>query len=101
MHRDLFIDGAWQPSVGGTRVEIRDPATGEPVGISALAASADIDTAVVAAEKAFPGWAATHADERARIIRKAADLIEARTDRIAETLTREQGKPIPDAAKEI
>ena len=101
MRRDLFIDGEWRAAASGARIEIRDPATGEPVGTSALAAPGDVDVAVAAAAKAFPDWAATHADERARIIHQAADLVAARADRIAETLTREQGKPVPDAAKEI
>lgn len=99
--RELFIDGAWRPSLSGRRLEICDPASGERVGSSALADVADINAAVQAARKAFPGWAATHADERARILKRAADLIEERVGDIAELLTREQGKPVPDAEKEI
>jgi succinate-semialdehyde dehydrogenase / glutarate-semialdehyde dehydrogenase len=99
--RDLYIDGRWRPSVTGKRLEIKDPATGELVGSSAIADSADIDAAVVAATRAFPIWASVHADERARILRRAADLIEEREADIAELLTREQGKPIPDSLKEI
>ncbi|MBV8662454.1 MAG: aldehyde dehydrogenase family protein, partial [Hyphomicrobiales bacterium] len=47
------------------------------------------------------GWAATHADARARLLHRAADLIVERLPAIANLLTREQGKPIPDAEKEI
>ena len=99
--RQLFIDGRWIEATGRRRQEIADPATGERVGGTALASPADIDRAVEAASLAQPGWAATHPDHRARIIHRAADLMAARTDRIADTLTREQGKPIPDAEKEI
>ena len=67
MRRDLFIDGEWRPAESGARIEIHDPATREPVGTSALAAPGDIDAAVAAATRAFPGWAATHPDERARL----------------------------------
>ena len=49
--------------------------------------------------RALPAWAATHADERARILHRAADLVVARVDEIAGLLTREQGKPIPDSRK--
>lgn len=101
MDRGLFIDGAWRPALDGKRLEIPNPATGETVGSTALAGPADIDRAVRAAERAFPSWAGTHADERARILHRAADLIAARLGAIALMLTREQGKPIPDAAKEI
>ena len=102
MHqRELFIDGRWSPAQAGRRIEIRDPATGDMVGTSALAGAADVDLAVAAAKRALPGWAATHADGRARILHRAADLIAERLAVIADLLTREQGKPIPDAEKEI
>ncbi len=100
MDRELFIDGAWVPAQSRQRLVITDPANGAPVGSTALAAAADVDRAVRAAARAQAGWAATHADERARIIHRAADLIATRIDAIADTLTREQGKPIPDARKE-
>ncbi|HEY1941392.1 MAG TPA: aldehyde dehydrogenase family protein [Roseiarcus sp.] len=99
--RELFIDGRWRAAKAGRRLEIRDPATGEFVGSTALADGADVDLAVAAAKRALPGWAATHADARARILHRAADLIAERLPAIADLLTREQGKPIPDAEKEI
>ena len=99
--RDLFIDGRWRPAASGRRLVINDPANGERVGSTAIADAADVDAAVAAAELALPGWAATHADARARILHRAADLIVERLPAIAELLTREQGKPIPDAEKEI
>ena len=100
-HRELFIDGAWRPAASGARLEIRDPATSERVGSTALASAADVDLAVAAAARAFPGWAGQHPDARARILLRAADLIAERVDVIAVLLTREQGKPVPDARKEI
>lgn len=97
VERLLFIDGAWRDALDGDRNSIYDPATGERVGSSSLAKRSDVDIAVDAAQRALPLWAATHADERARILHCAADLIAKRVDAIAETLTREQGKPISDA----
>src|SRR5262245_36953826 len=101
MRRELFLDGKWQPASDGRRVDISDPATGEPVGSSALASGRDVDLAVAAAARALPAWSAVHADERAKVLHRAADLVVERVDAIAETLTREQGKPIPDSRKEI
>src|SRR5208282_3944994 len=49
----------------------------------------------------LPGWAEMHADARAGILHRAANLIVERIATIADLLTREQGKPIPDAEKEI
>ncbi|MGO4834586.1 aldehyde dehydrogenase family protein, partial [Rhizobiaceae sp. 2RAB30] len=63
---------------------IKDPATGEPVGTSAIAGRADVDLAVAAAARALPLWAETHADERAKLLHRAADLVEERIDAIAE-----------------
>jgi succinate-semialdehyde dehydrogenase / glutarate-semialdehyde dehydrogenase len=99
--RELFIGGVWRAAKSGRRLEIRDPASGERVGSTALAAAADVDLAVATAKRALPGWAETHADARARILHRAADLIVERIATIADLLTREQGKPIPDAEKEI
>jgi succinate-semialdehyde dehydrogenase/glutarate-semialdehyde dehydrogenase len=99
--RELFIDGAWRRGVAGQRLEIRDPATRELVGTTALADHSDVDAAVGAAARALPLWAAVHADERARILLRAAPLIEDRLPVIADLLTREQGKPVPDSEKEI
>jgi hypothetical protein len=102
MHdRELFIDGRWRAARQGRRATIADPATGELVGSTAIADAKDVDDAVAAANRALPLWAGTHADERARILHRAAGLIVERLDAIAELLTREQGKPIPDAVKEI
>src|SRR5271154_907410 len=97
----LFIDGRWRVAREGRRAKIADPAPGEPVGSTAIADANDIDDAVAAAKRALPLWAGTHADERARVLHRAADLIVERLDAVADLLTREQGKPIPDAVKEI
>jgi succinate-semialdehyde dehydrogenase / glutarate-semialdehyde dehydrogenase len=99
--RGLLIDGRWLAAADGAEREIRDPATGEAVGATAIAGPADVDAAVEAAQRAAPGWAATHPDERCAILRRAADLIERDAGEIGELLTREQGKPLPDSAKEI
>ncbi|MEX0404422.1 aldehyde dehydrogenase family protein [Aquibium sp. LZ166] len=101
MERRLYIDGAWVDAGDGRQVVINDPATGGKVGTSAIADRADVDHAVAAAGKALAGWAETHADQRARILHRAADLIAERVDAIANLLTREQGKPVPDSKKEI
>ena len=76
MDRKLFIGGVWQDAADGNRITINDPATGELVGSSALASRRDVDRAVAAAGAALPGWAALHADERAKIMHRAADLID-------------------------
>lgn len=99
--RDLYIGGVWVSPAADGSFDVHDPATGELVGRSALAMAADVDTAVTAANAAQPGWAALPSQDRAGILHRAADLIMARIDDIADLLTREQGKPVPDSVKEI
>jgi acyl-CoA reductase-like NAD-dependent aldehyde dehydrogenase len=99
--RSLFVGGTWQEAADGAIHTVRDPATGEVVGRSAIAGAADVDRAVDAARSAGPAWARRHPDERAAVLLRAAQLIEERVDEIAVVLTREQGKPVPDSRKEI
>ncbi len=99
--RLLYLDGRWQASESGATLEVRDPATGELVGTTAVASAKDVDTAVRIAVKAQREWAALGADRRAAIMHRGASLIRERIDRIADLLTREQGKPVPDSVKEI
>jgi acyl-CoA reductase-like NAD-dependent aldehyde dehydrogenase len=97
----LYYDGAWHEPVEGKSFTVVDPATGQPIGVTALATDRDVDLAVEAAQKARRSWADFGADRRAALLHRAADLIGERTDAIARILTLEQGKPLPDARKEI
>jgi len=97
----LFIDGKRRPAASGDWYRVHDPADGTLVGRTAMATAADVDLAVSSAERAASSWANTHPDERARILHRAADLIEERLEDIATVLTREQGKPMADSKKEI
>lgn len=97
----LFYGGEFHAPASDEWHEVHDPADGSRVGRCGLANAADIDRAVGLALRAKSAWSDTHADERAAVLHRAADLIEARTDEIAVLLTREQGKPLCDSRKEI
>lgn len=101
MDRGIFLDGRWQFPRHLERFEIHDPATGERVGSTLLADGTTVDAAVAAAEKATPAIAALSGEERAALLNRTADLIEARVEEMALLLTREQGKPVTDNRKEI
>ena len=62
---------------------------------------ADVQAAIDAAAAALPGWRATPAIQRARILRKAADLMRERADEIATAMTSEQGKALAEAKGEV
>ena len=92
--RGLLIDGTWRAADGGASLATLDPATGIETGRIARAGAADIDAAVAAARDALTSWRATVPVERARILWKIADLIEANIDELAELETLDQGKPL-------
>lgn len=100
-HRGLLIGEGEVSAASGERVDIRNPATGELVGSTAVAGAVDVDAAVASARRALPQWQSLTAPERARVMHRGADLVAERTDEIARVLTLEQGKPLADSVKEI
>ena len=97
----LFLNGEWKPAAAGETIAVTDPATGEVIGQVAKAGIVDLDTALAATQAGFATWSATSAYDRARIMRKAADILRERKDRIAWIMTREQGKPIAESTGEV
>ncbi|AFC86132.1 5-carboxymethyl-2-hydroxymuconate semialdehyde dehydrogenase [Frateuria aurantia] len=86
--------------INGREVESREvfetfnPATGDVIEEVASGGAAEIDAAVTAARQAFPGWAATPARERARLMRRLGDLIDQQIPQLAALETRDTGLPI-------
>jgi succinate-semialdehyde dehydrogenase/glutarate-semialdehyde dehydrogenase len=97
----LLIGGSWTDATGGARFDVTDPATGNKVGSMPNGTEADVKAAIDAAAAALPGWRSTPAIQRARILRKAADLMRERADEIATTMTSEQGKALAEAKGEV
>jgi succinate-semialdehyde dehydrogenase/glutarate-semialdehyde dehydrogenase len=97
----LLIDNQWTPALSGKTLEIINPATEEAIGQVAHADIADLDRALDSAQKGFETWRRISAHDRAKVMRKAADLIRQRIDIIAPLMTLEQGKPLPEAKLEV
>jgi succinate-semialdehyde dehydrogenase / glutarate-semialdehyde dehydrogenase len=97
----LLIGGRWIEAAGGARFEVTDPATGDVVGSVPDAAADDVRAAIDAAAGAFEPWRSLAAIERARILRRSAELIRERKGEIAAVMTSEQGKPLAEAAGEV
>ena len=97
----LLIGGEWVEAGDGRRFDVTDPGTGEVVGSVPDAGESDVAAAIDAAAAALDEWKAQPALNRARILRRAADLIRERRDRIALVMTSEQGKPLAEAAGEV
>ena len=81
--------------------EVTNPATGAVTGKVPLCNEADVDTAVKAAQAAFPAWRDTPPLRRARILMKYRELIDAHRDELAALITAEHGKTITDAGGSV
>jgi betaine-aldehyde dehydrogenase len=80
----------------GERFASINPATGEVLGHVTAAGAAQVNAAVRAAQKAQEGWGAMTGTERARVLRRAADILRSRNQELAELETRDTGKPIQE-----
>jgi len=96
----LYIDGEWRASSDGGIKEVLDPATETVIGTIPAATPADLDAALVAAERGLKVWRATNPWERGTVIRKVAELIRERVDAIAAIMAAETGKPTAEATAE-
>ncbi len=88
----LLIGGEHVATSG--HAEVKNPSTGEIVGLMPLGGEADLDRAVSAADAAFRSWSRTPDAERADACRRLADKIGEHAEELAQLLTREQGKPL-------
>ncbi|MEU6685484.1 aldehyde dehydrogenase family protein [Streptomyces sp. NPDC046832] len=93
-HDGMYIDGAWRPAAGPDVIEVVNPVDEQVIGTVPAGTAQDVDNAVRAARAALPGWAATPPAERAARLAALRDVLVARADEIAETVTAELGSPL-------
>src|SRR5215510_7794336 len=97
----LYVGGEWKNGGGRKGEDVVNPATEKPLARLPHASVSDLDEALAAATKGFEVWRATSAYDRAKVLRKAANLVRERADAIARTMTQEQGKVIAEARLEV
>ena len=96
-----FIGGKLVEGTSGRFADVYNPATGEVQAKVALASKAEMDAAVANAAAAQPAWAATNPQRRARVLMRFVDLLHRDMDKLAEALSREHGKTLPDAKGDV
>jgi aminomuconate-semialdehyde/2-hydroxymuconate-6-semialdehyde dehydrogenase len=89
-----FIDGGLVPPRSGRRLDNIEPATGAVYSTVPDSGDDDVEAAVAAARRAFPAWAATPVEERARLLLDIAGRIEAAADQFAHAESIDTGKPL-------
>ncbi|MEP3225966.1 MAG: NAD-dependent succinate-semialdehyde dehydrogenase [Parasphingorhabdus sp.] len=97
----LHIDGEWIDVADRDVLHVVNPSTGKTISDLPKASHADLDRALDAANRAFPIWRDTPVNERATVLRKAAQLLRERAPEIGRLITAEQGKPVAQATGEV
>jgi len=97
----MLLDGKWVGAISGKTFEVENPATGEVLAEVPRGGREDAKKALQVASRAFPEWSATPPNKRASFMHRAAKLVRERKEKIAQTLTKEQGKPLNEAKGEV
>ncbi|SET12945.1 CoA-acylating methylmalonate-semialdehyde dehydrogenase [Paracoccus homiensis] len=96
-----WIDGKEVAGKSGRYSDIYNPATGELQARVALATADELNAAIDSAARAQVGWAATNPQRRARVMMKLGQLINENMDKLAELVSLEHGKTLPDARGDV
>jgi succinate-semialdehyde dehydrogenase/glutarate-semialdehyde dehydrogenase len=99
--KKMFIDGKWVEADSGRTLGVINPATEEVIAEIAYGGRAETRRALEAAHRAMQSWMKLTSWDRAKVLKKTADLMRERADTLARTLTTEQGKPVAEAKAEI
>jgi malonate-semialdehyde dehydrogenase (acetylating)/methylmalonate-semialdehyde dehydrogenase len=93
----LWIEGRAQPAGAQRFGEVFDPARGAAIRLAPLCEASDVERAVSAAARAFPGWRDTPPLRRARVLMRFRELLEANKEALARLVSEEHGKTLEDA----
>ena len=96
-----WIDGREVKGTSGRFADVMNPATGEVQARVPLASAEELDAAIAGAAKAQVEWAATNPQRRARVMMKLGQLINENMDALAELVSSEHGKTLPDARGDV
>jgi malonate-semialdehyde dehydrogenase (acetylating)/methylmalonate-semialdehyde dehydrogenase len=96
-----WLDGAAAAGGSGRFADVYNPATGEVQARVPLASKEELDAAVARAAEAQKAWGATNPQRRARVMMRFGQLINEHMDKLAEVVSREHGKTLPDARGDV
>jgi aldehyde dehydrogenase (NAD+) len=97
----LFINGEWVESSTGETFDDINPATLELIGKIHKASEEDVQRAVDGAQEAFDSWSSTPAPRRAKILFRAARMLEERKEELARLMTVEMGKVLKESRGDV
>ncbi|WP_457858650.1 NAD-dependent succinate-semialdehyde dehydrogenase [Psychrobacter pulmonis] len=101
LKQQCFIKDGWFDSSDATTLEVSNPFNGDVIGNVPSLTTDDVNDAVAASHEAQITWAAKTPKERAELLQKWADLIDANKEDLAIIMTAEQGKPLTESRGEV
>jgi len=99
--QEMWVDGKRTAGASGRTIAVHDPATEEIIDLVPAAGQEEVAAAVGAASAAFAEWRRVPAGTRAELLHEVAVRLTARTEALAELLTREGGKPLVENHDEM
>lgn len=96
-----LVAGRWESSRSERFGPVHNPSTGQVIAKVPLATAVEVDAVVQAAHKALPEWTETPAVDRARILFKFREKLDAHTEELARLVTKEHGKTLPEARASV
>jgi malonate-semialdehyde dehydrogenase (acetylating)/methylmalonate-semialdehyde dehydrogenase len=96
-----YINGARVEGTSGRTADVFNPATGEVQAHVPLANADELNAAIASAKEAQVAWGATNPQKRARVMMKFVDLLNRDMQKLAEMLSSEHGKTVPDAKGDV
>ena len=101
LKQQCFIKDGWHDASDDATIDVSNPFTGDIIGNVPSLTTDDVNDAVAASHEAQITWAAKTAKERAELLQKWADLIDANKEDLAIIMTAEQGKPLTESRGEV
>jgi succinate-semialdehyde dehydrogenase/glutarate-semialdehyde dehydrogenase len=101
LRTQAYIDGQWVDADSGETLDVINPATGKTITAVAKCGTAETQRAIEAASRALLIWRQKTVKERAAVLRRWFDLVVENADDLAQIMTAEQGKPVPEAKAEV
>ncbi|MBV9786279.1 MAG: aldehyde dehydrogenase family protein, partial [Acidisphaera sp.] len=97
--RQMLIGGQWCGAAAGETLVVENPGRRQPIGTVPRARAEDVNRAVAAAARAFPGWSRVPARDRGRALQRIADQLEARQEELARVIAEETGNALRTQAR--
>lgn len=101
LKQQCFIKDGWHDASDAATIDVSNPFSGDIIGNVPSLTTDDVNDAVAASHEAQITWAAKTAKERAELLQKWADLIDANKEDLAIIMTAEQGKPLTESRGEV